>query len=280
MLRKSLWLYRPWYWPVAVAPVVAAALYCGGSLGQVLRVAFVGACLAAYAEALNDIFDVDSDRNGTRKSLWGVPLSGGSGVLVKEVAPQARLFLPLAIAVPVLAALLMALSLGVPAVSFACLGLLLASAYSVPPIRLRNREMLSPFAQGVGYGGITVALGASIGGAPPFPFTAAIVLSFCVAALGLTADLLDIEDDRSAGRHTLVQRVPGSVLVHATTTIGIVIVAVFGYTSRSGALLLPLLAGTVLASRSIACVWSQGRSPLIHAFTVLSETALPFVVLS
>ena len=199
-------LWRPWFWLPALAPAYAGALWTEGvglSCGEgLLLFLALGPGICGFAEAVNDIFDIEIDRGCKRKEFFGVPLASGSGVLLEEGGPQLARKLSVVSAAVAMACGAM---LSMVCLYLVVIGLVLAWAYSAPPIRAKMRYGLGSFLQGMAYGPVAFFLGlASAGGTfSGESVLAAILMGLWVASVGLTADVLDADDDRRHGIKTL-----------------------------------------------------------------------------
>ena len=275
---------RPWYW----LPTLAAA-YVGlflaepaPTLGQILLVLAAAGAFSAAAEGLNEIADLEIDRQAIPAVAWKVRLSAGSGMLLER-----RMTLPACWTVVGLAA-----AIGLAAC--ACLSratllagsaaLLLAVAYSMPPFRLKRWGVAGATIHVVGYGPVAMALGAGAAIMRLDIALWALLAGSWVAIIGLTADLLDLDSDRKAGVRTLPV-----VLGHAPSVLAI---AVGSFVLLSVATLqtgkgisgpigvLPLF--WVLYLGWLITLLLHLRRPLparLHLGTLILEAALPMVAL-
>jgi 4-hydroxybenzoate polyprenyltransferase len=148
--------------------------------------------LVAYG--LNDIYDYDSDRRCMRRrTVWAPVVSEADRPVVWRAVLA---MIPLV----VVGACLTGNSDNI--VATVCL-VLLAWAYSVPPVRLKERPPLDSLSNGLGYFYLPFVMGWSLGAQPsamPLKFYLLALGACGVHALGTAADY---EADRAAGHRTL-----------------------------------------------------------------------------
>lgn len=203
-------LFRWQFWGVSLIPVLIGYSMSPQALEwprlTILLVIF-GPCLEGAAEAINDYFDVETDRPETVKKIGGVQLSGGTGLL--QTGTFAR--------PTVLGLSLFAYATGVmlavcffPAsfVMTVAAGIFLGIGYSAPPFRFKARGLLGPLSVGVSFGCVTLFAGFTAGGA--FPHGATILrmlpLVLTVTGLFLTHQIVDYEADLKASVRTFCVR--------------------------------------------------------------------------
>ena len=90
-------------------------------------------------------------------------------------------------------------------------------AYSLPPLRLTNRPLLSPLLLAVTYAGYSLAIG--VGAAGPgadYPWSLAGAVSLGFIARLLLKDFRDVAGDRRYGKHTCLIRFGGRVTALAS----------------------------------------------------------------
>jgi 4-hydroxybenzoate polyprenyltransferase len=142
---------------------------------------------------LNDIYDFDSDRRSDRRrKVWGA-----------IVRPEDRALVWWSCVA--MAPLVIAGSLGTlrPLNVAATIGLLLAAwAYSVPPLRLKERPPLDSLSNGVGYFLLPFAMGYSLGANPLTMPLKYYLLALAVSGIHALATAADFEADRAAGHRT------------------------------------------------------------------------------
>ena len=90
-------------------------------------------------------------------------------------------------------------------------------AYSLPPLRLTNRPLLSPLLLAVGYTGYSLAVGVGAAGpSPDYPWSLAGALSLGFVARLLLKDFRDTVGDRQHGKHTFLIRFGATATVLAS----------------------------------------------------------------
>jgi 4-hydroxybenzoate polyprenyltransferase len=192
LLRVS----RPILWPVlplvyylglhaAGAPLSAAAIV------QMLLLTFPMNLIGC---GLNDIYDYESDRQSERRRrVWGA--------VVRE---QDRAFVWCAVLalVPLVLAGALATRNGFN-IAATCGLVLVAWAYSVPPVRLKERPPLDSLANGLGFFLLPFVMGYSFGADPtamPFKYY---LLALSVCGIHALATAADFQADKAAGHRTL-----------------------------------------------------------------------------
>lgn len=185
LLKPITWFPPMWAFGCGV---VASGLPLGGRLGLILvGVLLAGPLVCATSQAVNDWFDrhVDAINEPHR------PIPSG------RMPGQWGLYIAIAWTV---------LSLGVATVlgpwgfAAAVAGLLLAWAYSAPPLRLKRNGWWGNAACGLCYEGLAWATGAAVmaWGAMPHPRSLALALLYSAGAHGIMTlnDFKSIEGDR------------------------------------------------------------------------------------
>lgn len=143
---------------------------------------------------LNDIYDYDSDRLCERRAkTWGV-------VVDKKTRPLVWLgvlaMMPLVFA----GALVTHIGWNIAATA----GLIaIAWAYSVPPVRLKERPPLDSLANGLGYFLLPLVMGYSLGADPRMMPLRYYLLALCVCGVHALAAAADYDVDRAAGHRTI-----------------------------------------------------------------------------
>jgi 1,4-dihydroxy-2-naphthoate octaprenyltransferase len=230
---------------------------------------------------MNDFCDSELDSRGTRKIFFGIPLSGGSGALqANDYNKHFVLILAIGCATFGLSlALLCSSSVGLIYVA----GLVLATSYSAKPIRLKDRGPLAYIAHLLGYGPVCFYLGfLSVASSITFHSVPdSLVIGLWTATVGLTADLLDYDDDKRNDVGTLVVRCGRT---RSTFAILLIVAGVLGIVvSRSTPLLWPLTLTLILATVIYGvAVWFHRRSslpPWVHAVALFLEVMFPFYVI-
>ncbi len=143
---------------------------------------------------LNDIYDVESDRrSGRKKWIWGAVIEPSDRRFVwRSVLTMTPLVLG--------GALLTGngWNLGATAAH-----LLVAWAYSVPPVRLKERPPLDSLANGLGYFLIPFVMGYSLGADPLGLTLKYYLLALSVCGVHALAAAADYEHDLAAGHRTI-----------------------------------------------------------------------------
>ena len=285
MIIQILRYLRPWFWIPALASMWAGHMRVGGGRFVLslwlLPALVVGPGLSGFAESINDIFDLSFDRLSCPKAVLGLPLAGGSGALSLGKLPIRTCWI-----VVVLAAFLSLASatlLSTLVVGLAGLGLILGYIYSAPPIRLKSRGILGLFPQAVGYGPIAYYIGYCSASRGSVDLSAtllqSVLIGVWVGVVGLTADLLDLEGDFSAGVHNLAVRIGKrrTILVIVVGAWSIFLAAaVRMWTSPAN---LRMIAGSAILllgySVCLARCWTQRVPPWIHLWTLAMEGLFP-----
>jgi 4-hydroxybenzoate polyprenyltransferase len=187
---------RPILWPVlalvyylglhaARAPLSTAALF--QMLLLTLPMNLIGC-------GLNDIYDYDSDRlSARRKRIWGA---------VVAESDRRRVWWACLAMVPLM--LVGAIATGNVANIIATCGLIaVAWAYSVPPVRLKERPPLDSLSNGLGFFLLPFVMGYSLGADPLAMPLKYYLLALSVCGIHALATAADWEADRAAGHRTL-----------------------------------------------------------------------------
>lgn len=172
-------------------PEVAA--WAGRSADVALAILTLGPLLGGSIMVTNDFFDRRVDRFNPKKTRS--PLVAGTATTRRAVA------------------LMVALSTAALAASFAldagfgvaiAAGLAMSFAYSAPPLRLKARPGADVAVNALGYGGIALVGGWSLGGGwgDPFPVGPTGIVALAIAAGYLPTVMMDREADASVGLRT------------------------------------------------------------------------------
>ena len=198
-LGYLFWLSRPRFWFYLAGPVVVGVVYGSNVVGSFVQPATVAMFLYfllpanVYLYGVNDIFDADIDEHNPKKSDEGreVKYSGDAAVTAVVVVSGA---LGIAL-VPVLSTEGL-----VGVVGF----LLLGTAYSAPPLRLKTTPVLDSVSNGLYIMPAVAAFGTVAGQFPPVETIA----GGWVWAMGMHtfSAIPDIEPDREAGIETTATR--------------------------------------------------------------------------
>ena len=163
--------------------------------------------LIVHANSINDWSDREIDRINLR--------TAGDRPLVTGDISQGRFWLLHVLSA--LVALALAAFYG-PRVWWVTLAVLVVDyAYSLPPLRLTNRPLLSPLLLAASYTGYSLAIG--VGAAAPssgYPWSLAGALSLGFVARLLLKDFRDVSGDRRHGKHTFLIRYGARATVRAS----------------------------------------------------------------
>jgi 4-hydroxybenzoate polyprenyltransferase len=287
-MKKVLILVRPWYWLPAIASTAVGFLYGSdthvSSYGLTISLFAAGPGLSAFAEVVNDICDRHSDPLGSRKKMWGIPLAGGSGALLDYGLgiKQAYLIAGFCSVTGLITSLLIS---GEMALIYV-VGLLVASAYSVRPLHLKSRGALSFFSHAIGYGPVAFHLG--LLGARAIPSSNTILISVLnglwVGTVGLTADLLDFEDDTRTNTCTFVIKLGRTKATYFILFLAGILLTVAVYFAQPSTFveLLWAVGIILLFILFVLKLWWHRNSPIsseIHGLALVLEILFPFFCL-
>jgi 4-hydroxybenzoate polyprenyltransferase len=224
---------RPWFWLPAIGVGLSGFLFAGVSTISPIRLFFllltIGPGLAAFAETFNDICDETRDNASKQHRLWRISLAGGSGMLSRKVISHIQAYSVCGITFSI--SIIGALCLGQIATVLVILGLLSAILYSISPFRGKDNTIIGQFFLAVGYGPIAFHIGFFASGATAIDLRAvfvSVLIGIWVVIVGITADVLDIDDSTKLGEKNLavvIGRRPalllssiGSILILILTT--------------------------------------------------------------
>jgi len=199
LLKPITWF--PPMWAFACGVVASGAQLATHWPLALLGVLLAGPMVCATSQAVNDWFDRHVDAiNEPHRPIPSGRMPGRWGLYV-------------AIAWTVLS-LLVATGLGVWGFAAAALGLVLAWAYSMPPVRLKQNGWWGNLACGLSYEGLAWITGAAVmaGGAVPEARSLLLALLYSIGAHGIMTlnDFKAIEGDSRMGIRSLpVQLGPG-----------------------------------------------------------------------
>jgi chlorophyll/bacteriochlorophyll a synthase len=192
LLKPITWFPPMWAFGCGV---VASGEPLDGRLGLVLLgVLLAGPAVCATSQAVNDWFDRHVDAiNEPQRPIPSGRMPGRSGLYVAVIWT--------------LLSLLLSLALGPWGFGAAVVGLLLAWAYSAPPLRLKQNGWWGNAACAVSYEGLAWVTGASVmlgGGLPDWRIVALAAL-YSAGAHGIMTlnDFKAIEGDRRMGVRSL-----------------------------------------------------------------------------
>lgn len=203
-----LLIARPWFWPVSLLPyyvgVVLATHRLLPAAADVLRPT-VGAAVAGplvwlAVLAINDAYDRSGDLLNPRKA--GTPVTSGR----VPAATAARV----AVTAGALA-LVVATVVGTAFTAGTLLVLALGWAYSVPPVRLKERPGADVAVNALAIGAIGPAAGwCAVHGIAGFPWALALQGTLVGVALYLPTTVVDLDADRARGYRTIAVRLGAS----------------------------------------------------------------------
>ncbi len=198
-----IWFYiqisRPAHWPILPLIFLLGLSDARGyyNLQIWLQVFALSFPLELYLNSLNDIFDQETDLNNPRKnSFWlGKPLQNKD---IKKAIIGAVLGFVIVLAIAIS-------TLKLENIIWASIGLLFGLIYSLPPVRLKERPLLSLSAYGFGFlgayfMGFTMFYSTLQAGIKPW------VLSLLIIALGSLAFLADYASDLKAKQKTIATK--------------------------------------------------------------------------
>jgi 4-hydroxybenzoate polyprenyltransferase len=197
-MRRWLFLVqvsRPIIWPVL--PLVYAfgmhAAHAALSPAAVVQLLLLTFPMNLIGCGLNDIYDFDSDRRSDRRrKVWGAIVRPEDRALVWW---SCLAMAPLVVAGSIYTGILLNVASAV--------GLLVAAwAYSVPPLRLKERPPLDSLSNGLGYFLLPFAMGYSLGANPLTMPLKYYLLALAVSGIHALATAADFEADRAASHRT------------------------------------------------------------------------------
>lgn len=210
MLRKILGyilILRPWFWIPALGPAIAGAVAAQGgvlALDKLFAIIFIfGPGIPGAAEALNDFFDRKCDTIKGIRIVFGIPSSGGSGMIQRRwVTAKEALFLSVFL---FLSVLVISWLISKTLFCISLVSIFLAITYSAPPIRWKSRGIWSCIVQAVFYGFISFNTGwfLSCGKFNLSPAVAGVLLGMLIIGYGSTADIADHDRDKKNKIKTL-----------------------------------------------------------------------------
>jgi 4-hydroxybenzoate polyprenyltransferase len=186
---------RPILWPI-LPLVYYLGMHSAGaqlSIAAIVQMILLTLPMNLVGCGLNDIYDVESDRRSSRRrAAWGATVTDEDRPLIWRTC---WLMVPLVIA----GALAVRNWYNVLAT---CGLLVVAWAYSVPPVRLKERPPLDSLANGFGYFLLPFAMGYSWGADPRAMPLKYWLLALCVCGIHALATAADFEADQAAGHRT------------------------------------------------------------------------------
>ena len=191
LLKPITWF--PPMWAFAVGVVSSGAAIDGRWLLVACGVLLAGPMVCGTSQAVNDWFDRHVDAiNEPDRPIPSGRIAGHWGLYIAIIGTLLSLALALALGPLVLAA--------------AAVGLVLAWAYSAPPLRLKQSGWWGPAAVGLTYEGLSWFTGATVMlGAMPRAEVLIVLLLYSVGAHGIMTlnDFKAVEGDRATGLRSL-----------------------------------------------------------------------------
>jgi len=248
-VRRLLKRSRPRFWLYLAGPVLVGVAFGAGSVSELLSPTSAGLFLYFLLPAnlflygINDVFDADVDEENPKKDDKEVRYTG-DGL-------EAGLAIGGAIAGLWLAALLPAAALWI--VGF----LLLGTAYSAPPLRLKTTPPLDSVSNGL-YVLPGVAAYAALAGTNP-PWSAVAGGWLWTMAMHTFSAIPDIEPDRGAGIRTLATVLGRRATLAYCGAVWVLAAVVF-------ALLDPLAGLLLLLYPALVVAWEVGGIAIDRAY--------------
>lgn len=195
LLKPITWF--PPMWAFACGVVASGVTMDGQWVLIGVGILLAGPMVCATSQAVNDWFDRHVDAiNEPQRPIPSGRMPGRWGLYIALIWT--------------LLSLLVATALGPWGFGAAIAGLLLAWAYSAPPLRLKNNGWLGNAACGLSYEGLAWVTGAAVmaGGAMPGARSLLLALLYSIAAHGIMTlnDFKSVEGDRQMGVGSLPVR--------------------------------------------------------------------------
>jgi chlorophyll synthase len=195
LLKPITWF--PPMWAFACGVVASGVTLDGQWLLIVVGILLAGPMVCATSQAVNDWFDRHVDAiNEPQRPIPSGRMPGRWGLYIALIWT--------------LLSLVVATALGPWGFGAAIAGLVLAWAYSAPPLRLKNNGWWGNAACGLSYEGLAWATGAAVmaGGAMPGARSLLLALLYSIAAHGIMTlnDFKSVEGDRQMGVGSLPVR--------------------------------------------------------------------------
>jgi 4-hydroxybenzoate polyprenyltransferase len=186
---------RPILWPI-LPMVYFLGLHAAGAnvtAAAIVQMLLLTLPMNLIGCGLNDIYDIESDRRSSRRrTVWGA--------IVRD-EDRATIWRACWVTVPLVVAGAM-LTRNWYNVAATCGMLVVAWAYSVPPVRLKERPPLDSLANGLGYFLLPFVMGYSFGADPTAMPLKYWLLALCVCGIHALATAADYEADQAAGHRT------------------------------------------------------------------------------
>nr|WP_231384550.1 chlorophyll synthase ChlG [Rubrivivax gelatinosus] len=245
MLKPITWF--PPMWAFSCGVVASGQPITANWFLVFLGVLLAGPLVCATSQAVNDWFDRHVDAinepnrpipSGRIPGRWGLYIAIGWTALSLLVATQ----------------------LGPWGFGAAVLGLILAWAYSAPPVRLKQNGWWGNAACGISYEGLAWVTGAAVmaGGAMPASHSLALALLYSLGAHGIMTlnDFKAIEGDKKMGVGSLPVRlgVDGAART-ACLVMAVPQIIVIGMLVQWGAVWHATAIGALLVAQGVLMVW-------------------------
>ncbi len=280
-------LLRPYFWLPAICPAIAGLLACNCAttslMDFLILIIIFGPLVSGGAEAINDFYDVGIDNTKNQNSVFGIPSSGGSGVLQKSGIKPIRALWYSNILFSL--ALIISLFISIGFFLLVLTGIISAIFYSSPPIRLKGRGILGCLIQAFGYGVITFCSGWYIGeqSIGIYPILAGGLTGIAIIGFGSTADLADYLSDAKNNVRTLPILIgkKNAKLVYQISILiplGIVLIMkMYGLLDFSVIFYIVILVFSIVSIFFLNIFKTAKEYSVIHMTGVLIESAFPFL---
>jgi chlorophyll synthase len=186
---------RPLLWPV-LPMVYYLGMHAAGSrmtLLAAVQLALLTMPMNLIGCGLNDLYDIESDRRSARRrAIWGAVLGEQHRSSIWRACGA-------------MVVLLIASSFATRNtwnIAATCGMLVVAWAYSVPPLRFKERPPLDSIANGLGYFLLPFVMGYSLGSNPAAMPLRYWLLALAVCGIHALATAADFDADKAAGHRT------------------------------------------------------------------------------
>ncbi len=279
---------RPYYVLPAMASAgagYACGVPCGTSWATGVNVVGAFLLLGMACWAANEVTDSDSDAEGTTKDRWRIYVSGGTKKIARgEISRTSAIIYSICLAV---AGLVVSSYMGMKFTICAALFLAIGMAYSIRPIRLKERGVWGLSAVAVAYGVVSFYAGCAASSQVPSAASLLLAGLLTIAFFGFegVAHLIDHEQDTRNGEKTLAVALGPQLARYVLATcqsipaIAISIVyLVSGGTLQAGSTAVAFVLVTIAVAFSIATLrWQNERQ--LCSLRVLSVPAMALMVI-
>lgn len=245
----------------------------------------LGPGICAFAEVFNDCKDIRYDSKGTQKYFIGIPISGGSGVLLnggQEAFLLAKYLIGVSIGIGILACCFLPFRITPLIIT----GYILSWMYSGQTFQLKHKGFFGILIQGIGYGPIAFYIGYGL--SKPLTidigFLLAILIGSWTALVGITADLLDYKQDAEQGVKTFVVNLgeqATKLLAVLSGTVCLTLGFILSDYSKFGLKVILLITTVIIfLTYSWMLIGPKNRviKPKTHAIAVLLELLYPIML--